>query len=421
MTIRSNYKTSLRTRLIVALTLIVTVTSALFAYGVLFMKENLEEVIFDSMVREQLDVLLTQMDQGSYDPTALFKDWSFQTGNESVHPTLRALSPGSHHSVRIDDRYYQVEVGMLDGTPVYLSYDITEWEHLEHDLFQMLAWSIGILLLAALLMGRQASRAILAPVDALSARLAAMQPRQRNLRIASDFEGDEISRIARAFDQYMERLDQFVERERSFTAAASHELRTPLSVMLGALDVLESQQQSPAAQRAVARLRRACEEMRAFIEATLLLAREDATTILDAAPVPIARILQGLIEDSQPLLQQRNIQVSNTVPADFMLPQPPSLLQIMLGNILRNAIEHTRDGRISIALHGTTLTVQDSGTGIAAEHLPRIFERNFTTKPDGVGLGLDLVRRIADRFEWLVKVSSEPGQGTRVAIHFANS
>ncbi|HEY0964105.1 MAG TPA: HAMP domain-containing sensor histidine kinase, partial [Pseudomonadales bacterium] len=333
---RSTYRTSLRARIIVALAVIVTVTSSLFAIGVLFMKEKLEEVIFDRMVRSQLEQLIAQLDAGTYDPDRLFEGWSFHFEDSgTVDPVLHALPPGSHHSVRVGERHYQVEVAERGGHAVYLTYDITEWENLEHRLLGMLAWGIGALALVAIVMGRQASRAILAPVNALTARLAAMQPRQRNLRIAAEFEGDEIGRIARAFDQYMERLDHFVERERSFTAAASHELRTPLSVMLGALDILEAQEQNSPGQRAIARMRRACAEMHAFIEATLLLSREDSATIQQEASTDVPALVTALVEDIQPLLQARNVSIVTDIPPGFTLPQPPSLVQITLGNILR--------------------------------------------------------------------------------------
>lgn len=419
MTAPERYTTSLRLRLMLALALIVTVTGTLFAYGVLFMKEKLEAVIFGDMLRAQLQELLVEIDAGSYDRSQLFRGWDFHyedSGN--VDAVLHALPPGSHHSVRVGERHYQVEVALRDGHPVYLTYDITEWELLEHELLRMLAYGIGVLLIVALLMGRQASQAILAPVNALAERLASMQPRQRKLRIAQDFEGDEINRIARAFDVYLERLDQFVERERSFTASASHELRTPLSVMLGALDVLDAQPLTPATQRAAARLRRACDEMRAFIEATLLLAREEATTIHDGADANLDHLLQGLLEDMQPLLQEHNIRVTSDINPTFTLSQPASLVQILLGNLLRNAIEHTRDGSIDIRLQDRVLTLRDTGSGIAAEHLPLVFERSFTTKPDGVGLGLDLVRRICDRCGWRVELASKPGAGTTVTLHF---
>lgn len=419
MTAPERHSTSLRLRLMLALALIVTVTGTLFAYGVLFMKEKLEEVIFGDMLRAQLQELLVEMDADTYDRSQLFRGWDFHYEDAgSIDAVLHALPPGSHHSVQVGDRHYQVEVALRDGHPVYLTYDITEWELLEHELLRLLAYGIGVLLVVALLMGRQASQAILAPVNALAERLANMQPRQRRQRIAQDFEGDEINRIARAFDVYLERLDQFVDRERSFTASASHELRTPLSVMLGALDVLDAQPLAPATLRAVARLRRACDEMRAFVEATLLLAREEATTIHDGEAANVAGLIQGLLEDMQPLLQERCIEVTSQIPTDFTLSQPTSLVQILLGNLLRNAIEHTRDGSIDIRLQERVLTLRDSGSGIAPEHLPLVFERSFTTKPDGVGLGLDLVRRICDRCGWRVMLASTPGAGTTVTLHF---
>src|SRR5690606_30253666 len=154
-------------------------TGTLFAYGVLFMKEKLEEVIFGDMLQEQLQELLLELDAGSYQREHLFRGWDFHFEDDgAIDPILHSLPPDSHHSVRVDGRYYQVEVALRDGHPVYLTYDITEWELLEHQLLTYLSWGIGLLLLAALLMGRQASRAILAPVNALASRLNSMQPRQ---------------------------------------------------------------------------------------------------------------------------------------------------------------------------------------------------------------------------------------------------
>src|SRR5690606_19368908 len=122
--------------------IIVTVTSTLFAFGVLRIKAQLEQVIFDQMAREQLQLLLARVDAGSYDRNSLFKDWSFHFGKdtESLHPNLLALAPGSYHSVRIDERYYQVEVGLHHGSKVFLTYDITDWENQEHALLGLLAW-----------------------------------------------------------------------------------------------------------------------------------------------------------------------------------------------------------------------------------------------------------------------------------------
>ncbi|HEY0961807.1 MAG TPA: HAMP domain-containing sensor histidine kinase, partial [Pseudomonadales bacterium] len=183
----------------------------------------------------------------------------------------------------------------------------------------------------------------------------------------------------------------------------------------------EVQEQSSAGRRAIARMRRACGEMHAFIEATLLLSREDSATIQQEASTDVPALVAALVEDILPLLQARNVSLVTDIPPGFTLPQPPSLVQITLGNILRNAIEHTRDGSIDLRAHDGVLTIRDTGCGIPAADLPRIFERSYTTKKDGVGLGLNLVKRICDRFGWHIAVASEEGQGTTVTIDLARA
>ena len=411
---------SIKFRVILALVLIVTITSSLFAGGVMLIKTQLEEVIFENMVSAQLDELKQRLDANQYDESTLFTGWHFYYGSSTtaLPPEIAELPAGSHHSVLVDGNYYQIEVGEWREQQVYLTYDIAEWEAQEHTVLTMLFYGLVLVLLASLIMGWSATRAILAPVRALSKRLTQIQPGERRLQIADDYQGTEIGEIAAAFDKYMERLDHFVERERSFTAAASHELRTPLSVMMGASDVLAENPQSAASMRAIARIKRACSEMLAFIEATLYLSREDATSIDQSAAIDMVSIVESLLEDSAPQLADRDIRIEKNFLGSPELVQPSSLVQITVGNILRNAIEHTRQGCITIDIDSDGIIVTDTGEGIPADKLEQVFERSYSTKNGGTGLGLNLVRRICDRFGWSIDIASEVGVGTKVGITF---
>jgi len=411
---------SLRMRLILALVIIVTVTSTLFAGGVILIKQQLEAVIFGNMVHEQLEVIQQQLDSGTYSENSLFDNWMLYTDAETMAlpAELSALTPGTYHSVIVDGNYYQVEVGERNGHKIYLTYDITDWENLEHQLLEMLAYGVGIVLLAAIFMGRQASKAVLAPVLSLAERVSGIQPKQRNVRIAEDYQGNEISLIATAFDRYQERLDQFVDRERSFTASASHELRTPLSVMMGAVDVLDSQEQNAVSKRALSRIKRACAEMLAFIEATLFLSREDSSTISQTTPVKVDNVIQSVLEDNISAAEEKGLRVSTELQSELSLQQPDSIVRIMVSNILKNAIEHTHQGEINITLAQGKLTISDTGSGIPEKDLPHIYDRSYTTKVGGTGLGLNLVKRICDRFNWQISVSSVEDKGTEVVIDF---
>lgn len=411
---------SLRFRVLLALVLIVSVTSFLFAGGVLIIKTQLEAIIFGEMAAQQLDALKEHVEEDTYHESDLFSGWQFyfgETANNAPEQITR-LSPGSHHSVTVGDSVYQTQVGELQGSPAYLLYDITQWEDQEHRVLMMLLYGLGIVLVASLIMGFTATRAILAPVRKLSLRLTDIGPGQRSLRIAKEYQGTEIGEIAAAFDKYMARLDQFVERERSFTAAASHELRTPLSVMMGAVDVLGSTEQNPVSKRAIERIKRACSEMLAFIEATLYMSREDANQIDQAAPVDLTTIVKRLLTDNEDQLRSNNIELETHFDGLPALNTPSSLLQISVGNLLRNAIEHTRSGKINIVVDSDSFRISDTGEGIPANKLEEVFDRSYTTKPGGTGLGLNLVRRICDRFDWQIHIESELGTGTTVNIHF---
>ena len=413
-------RTSLKFRILVALVLIVSVTSLLFAGGVLLIKARLEASIFGDMVAAQMRLLTAQLEDGSYHADALFTGWEFHFGEATAQlpREITALAPGSHHSVATGDFIHQVEVGEWDGRPAYLTYDVTEWENQEHAVLCMLLYGLLLVLVVAIGMGLTAIRAILAPVQTLSERLTQIEPGQASLRLAADYAGTEIGQIAASFDKYQERLEKFVERERSFTAAASHELRTPLAVMMGALDVLSANPQSPASQRALERISRACAEMLAFIEATLLLSREESNQIDQGAAADVVALVERTLDDHAAQIAERSLVIVRDYIGTPVLAQPASLVQITVGNLLRNAIEHTRDGRIKIRIEDSLIAISDTGEGIPADKLAQVFDRSYSTKASGTGLGLNLVKRICDRFHWTITLDSAPGHGTLATVRF---
>ena len=413
-------RTSLKFRILVALVLIVSVTSLLFAGGVLLIKARLEASIFGDMVAAQMRLLTAQLENGSYHADALFTGWKFYFGEATAQlpREITALAPGSHHSVAAGDFIYQVEVGEWDGRPAYLTYDVTEWENQEHAVLRMLLYGLLLVLVVAIGMGLTAIRAILAPVQTLSERLTQIEPGQASLRLAADYAGTEIGQIAASFDKYQERLEKFVERERSFTAAASHELRTPLAVMMGALDVLSANPQSPASQRALERISRACAEMLAFIEATLLLSREESNQIDQGAAADVVALVERTLDDHAAQIAERSLVIVRDYIGTPVLAQPASLVQITVGNLLRNAIEHTRDGRIEIRIEDSLIAIRDTGEGIPADKLAQVFDRSYSTKASGTGLGLNLVKRICDRFHWTITLESAPDRGTLATVRF---
>lgn len=414
------YRNSLKRRIIFTTVIIVTVVSTLFAGCLLLIKQRLEETTFGRLVHEHLEILINEPASAEILSHALFNEWRFYRGEgvARLPESIRQLPPGSYHSINIDDRFYHLQIEQIPEGKVYLTYDVTEWEQQEHALLATLFYGLVVVLIVAVLMANRSSRIILSPVKALTARLTNIEPGDRGVRIAGEFRGSEIGQIASAFDNYSARLDQFVERERSFTASASHELRTPLSVMLGAVDVLDANVDSPVAERALGRIRRACGEMQAFIEATLFLSREGDSGINRGEPVNLPSLLQEVVEDYRDRIAAATIEVQIEALSPMLLDVPAGIVKITLNNILLNAIEHSEGGRIRVALEDNRLTIADTGVGIPEDQLPHVFDRSYTTKPSGTGMGLNLVKRICDRFNWQIEIDSEPGRGTTVAVSF---
>ncbi len=120
------------------------------------------------------------------------------------------------------------------------------------------------------------SQRVVRPVLRLADEVSALDPSDTKRRLRDEFSDQEIGPIAAAFDGYLERLDEFVARERAFTDEASHELRTPLAVVLSAVQLLDQEPTlSDRGRERVARIGRAARQMQDLVEALLFLARED--------------------------------------------------------------------------------------------------------------------------------------------------
>ncbi len=410
---------SLQTRILLYTVVLVTVTSVLFAYGALTLKNRLEEATFGRMVREQMQFFLQENNEAVISEAESLAGWRLRSDitDSNLPPELAELPAGSHHSIRIDDEYFQVEIASRANETLYLTYEITAWEEQEHEVLQLLFVGAIAILIIAILAARATAKASLKPLSQFTSRLADIQPDQRDVHIAADFGTPEVHQIAREFDRYLKRLDDFVEREKFVSAAASHELRTPLSIIIGAIDVIDANSTDQRNDKALNRMRRACDEMLAFIEATLFLSREDSKPEAEAGTTNLHDLLNELIEDFAPSIQRKHITINNHLEPQQSASQRHSILKIVVGNILRNAVEHTVNGTIDVSMQDQALRIVDTGEGIAADKLEQIFDRSYTTKTTGFGMGLTLVKKLCDLLDWTLTLESMRGQGTVVTVN----
>lgn len=214
------------------------------------------------------------------------------------------------------------------------------------------------------------------------------------------------------------------ERERDFTRDASHELRTPLTVIRVASDLIAHDAGlSPASRRSLARIQDAVAGMEAVIDALLFLARcEQAPLGVD--DIVVREVVEREIDRVRPALRHKQLQLRLEVEAEPVLHAPPRVLQVMLGNLLSNAVRFTDTGGVVVRLKEGSVEVEDSGIGMDAAMLARAFEPFYRGEGEqyvGSGLGLSIAHRLGQRCGWPLWLDSTPGRGTRASIQFGRS
>lgn len=211
------------------------------------------------------------------------------------------------------------------------------------------------------------------------------------------------------------------ERERDFTRDASHELRTPLTVIRVASDLIAHDDGlSPASRRSLARIQDAVAGMEAVIDALLFLARSEQAP-LDVDDVVVREVVEREVDRVRPILRHKQLALHLEVEAEPVLHAPSRILQVMLGNLLSNAVRFTDAGGVVVRLKEGCVEVEDSGIGMDAATLARAFEPFYRGEGEqyvGSGLGLSIAHRLGQRCGWPVRLESTPGQGTRASIVF---
>lgn len=272
--------------------------------------------------------------------------------------------------------------------------------------------------LTAGLLGYRLSATLIAPVTRMSGMVQRLGADDLELRLAPRFAGTELEPIAQAFDRFLRRMAGFVEREKSFTAAASHELRTPLAVIQGAVEIAAGQPDvGDRCRAALERIGRAQREMTESVEALLFLAREEHRLPDPAEGTDVPALLETIVANHVDLAADKPVEVRTHFDGPLKVLAPPSVVGMVAGDLLRNALKYTSAGSIEVTLTGRELTIRDTGPGIPADDLPHLFDRDQLPGRIGAGIGLRLAKTICERYGWQLRLESGVA-GTTAHVSF---
>lgn len=245
-------------------------------------------------------------------------------------------------------------------------------------------------------------------------------------------------RIRRENDELVHQLAEARDRAEAatlakvrFFAAASHDLRQPLhalSMQSAALSMAPDADDKSEVMRGMSQ---SIDNLSRLLDALLDVSRLDAGTLKsDPRPVNLSRLMRSLASSAHPLAQAKGLELVLTCPDGVVARTDPLLLERLLRNVIDNAIKYTDRGKVELSLtagtDGARIEVRDSGCGIAAQYHKRVFDEFFrvddghgSQQQRGLGLGLSIVRRLAELLELRLSLDSEPGRGTCIGIDFA--
>ncbi len=269
----------------------------------------------------------------------------------------------------------------------------------------------------------------LSPIDRITRTAGRIGAEDLSRRLGMPPSQDEVGRLASTFDGMLERLDSAFQRQRRFTADASHELRTPLAIVSSQVDVALERPRSVAEYREALRVvGNEAERMRQLVSELLTLARADSgQESLENEPLSLDELVREVTEQLAPLAAARGLLLEPGHVEQVVLKGDETRLMQLLFNLTDNALKYTPTGgtvTVSVQRQGADalLSVADTGIGIAAEHLPRLFERFYrvdkarSRAEGGSGLGLAICEWIARAHGGRIEVSSVPERGSTFTV-----
>lgn len=348
-------------------------------------------------------------------------------------PDLMTKSSGQPTTVYLASHPLRVLVQSMPASPNYIvmvAIPVRDFVEAIHQVKSTLWIAIPLLLLLAAGGGYWIAGRALAPMRSMITATETIHPGDLSTRLEVPRAEDELHRLALTLNRMLDRLQAGFERITRFTADASHELRTPIALLRTRTELLLRRNRHPEEYRAALEASLCeLEETSALLEELMLLARADAgAETLHFSNCNLTELAHTTTTMMQPLAEANNLTWSVIVPSQpvYLRGDEAALRRVLLV-LIDNAVKYTPEhGRVEISLQATdrdiTLTVRDTGIGIAELDLPHIFDRFYradqsrTRGAGGAGLGLSIARWIVEKHGGTIDVESTPTVGSAFRV-----
>jgi len=293
---------------------------------------------------------------------------------------------------------------------------------------RMFVATMSILIVIAAAVGWFMARRAVSGIEAVTRTARKISGGSLQERVPAKPRGDEIDQLATTFNEMLDRIQTLLTEIKQMSDNIAHDLRSPIARMRGLAEITLTGAKAPIDyENMAASTVEECDRLLDMINTMLLISKTESGVEKPGRElVDIAALLRKACELFQPTAEDKNIKLTGLAPEHSELNGDPRMLQRMLSNILDNAVKYTpAGGRVDVSLtrndpHDIAINVRDTGVGIAAADLGRIFERFYrcdrSRSEPGTGLGLSLARAIARAHGGDITVTSELQRGSTFTI-----
>lgn len=287
---------------------------------------------------------------------------------------------------------------------------------------------IPVLIIIFFFIGIHLSKKMLKPLQDMTESVKNINGNDLNARLDTNRAKDELKDLAITFNEMMDRIQVFVERQKQFVSDASHELRTPIAIIQGYSEMLSrwGTEDPKVLEESILSISEETANMKDLLEKLLFLSRSDKNTLkVEMKTFNLSTLCQDVLKQTSFIDDEHEL--IPKIDKQIMLYGDEALIKELLRILIDNALKYTPEGG-SITLSCTTtkqniiLSIKDTGIGIPKEHIPHLFERFYRVdearnkNTGGNGLGLAIADQIVKTHNAKIFVNSEVNEGTEFII-----
>ena len=423
----------LRSRIIWSFFLLGLGLTLLFAFATEFVRTNVQNQLVSDTLNKNIAAAAKMFEETGNPNIApevevdQMKAFVYPAGTwDSVRanrPEWAVLADGIHPMIGMDENDNpspsMLAVRKTERAWFFLAYNSAQAVRGEARIKRGLYFAVVIFGVLSLVLGWWSASKVMSPVTDLAQRLRRSGSSSDPEELAPYFADDEVGELAKALDDYSERLTDVVQRDREFNADVSHELRTPLAVIRSAAELLLSQDNlDEKTRQRLLRIQRAQQNGTDLTNALLQLSRNERVH----GATDVARVAEQLLDAHRSQLRGKPLELRVEGEPGLVIDAPEAAVSVALGNLVGNAVKYTASGEVVVRLADNAVDVIDSGPGLSAEEAARLFERGYrgahAEHTHGGGIGLSIVRRLCDLYGWNVRVVPGVERGVIATLSF---